>query len=157
MLLALAAPANAASRGVKSADLIKAAKAARLSDIDYTREQCKDHRSVEEWLHSALGNAARSIKWTGGACKLANRQNPRDAGTKWCAQAAIMPKKGGPPAMIEIYFEAPKGGRPGKAFAFRALVHTKAGPDSMRETAAFEANWGETHIPRYKAPEDGGC
>ena len=61
---------------------------------------------------------------------------------------------GGPAATIEVTFDRPKGGRPGKAFAFRATVTTKDGWDYMRETAAFEANWGETYIPGYKPPGD---
>lgn len=68
----------------------------------------------------------------------------------------ITPKQGRHTATIEIYFEAPRG-RPCRPFAFRASVHTKAGPDYGRETSAFEAHWGETYIPDYQPPEQGDC
>ncbi len=154
LLVVLAPNALAASRGATPSDLINAAKAATVSVVDYQRKDCKDDRTIEDWLKEAVGDAARSIKWTGGACKLANRDNPRDAGTKWCAQATIAPNKGGPPATIEIYFEAPKGGQPGKLFVFRASVRTKAGWDTMRETLAFENNWGETYVKNYEPQSD---
>jgi hypothetical protein len=84
---------------------------------------------------------------------LVNKLNPLDAGTNWCAHAAIEPRAGGPASTVEIFFEKPVAGRPGKAFAFRATVKTKDGWDYMRETAAFESNWGETYIPAYKPPK----
>jgi hypothetical protein len=155
--LAFAAGALAAAPKVKSSDLIKAAKAATVSAVDDRRKECNDKRTIAQWLKQAVGDAARSVAWSGGACKLVDERNPRDAGTKWCALATIAPKKGGPSARIEIFFEAPKGGRPGKAFAFRAEVHTNAGPDYMRETSAFEANWGETYNADYKPPENADC
>jgi hypothetical protein len=142
----------ASARDVAPATLIRAGKAATVSQVDHQRADCKDGRTIEEWLKEAVGDMARSIRWSGGACLLANKQSPRDAGTKWCAQAVITPKKGGPPTTVETYFEAPKGGRPGKPFAFRASVRTKAGWDYMRETSAFETNWGETYIPGYAPP-----
>ncbi len=151
---ALSAPAGAAPRGVSSVDLVKAAKAASVSRIDDRKQACDDGRNVERWLKDTVGTTASSIAWSGGTCKLANKQNPRDVGTRWCAQAAISPKKGGPPATVEIYFDEPKAGRPGNAFAFRASVRTKDGWDTMRETNAFETNWGETYVRGYQPPDD---
>jgi hypothetical protein len=152
--LALGSQASAASRGVTPSELIKAAKAASVGDIDDAKKSCDDDRSVQEWLSDTVGKSARSIRWSGGACKLVFKDNPRDAGTQWCARADVVPKKGGPPATIEVTFDRPKGGRPGKPLAFRATVKTKDGWDYMRETSAFEANWGETYIADYKPPDD---
>jgi hypothetical protein len=59
-------------------------------------------------------------------------------------------------ATIEIYFEAPKQGKPGAAFAFRGIVNTKDGWDYVRDTAAFAVNWRETyaHGEPTLAPDD---
>jgi len=88
----------------------------------------------------------------GGACELVNKDNPIDAGTDWCARAEIAPKRGGESAKIEVFFEAPKQGRPGAPFAFRAIVKIKDGWDYMRDTSAFAANWRETYAPGDPAP-----
>jgi len=156
LVSALAGTATAASRSPSPADLIRAAKAARLSDIDFARKSCGDHRTVEQWLKQTTGRSVRSIRWTGGACTIVNKDNPRDAGTKWCARADVTPRAGDIPATVEVFFDRPRHGRPGRAFAFRAVVQTKDGWDTMRETSAFEANWGETHVPGYQ-PSQNGC
>ena len=155
--LALAAQAAAATRSLKPADLIKAAKAASASDIDERKKSCDDDRNVEKWLKETVGSSARSIKWSAGRCKLTNKHNPIDAGTDWCARAEIAPRKCGPPATIEVYFDKPKNGQPGQAFAFHASVRTKEGWDTTREISAFEVNWAQTYIPDYKQPENGDC
>ena len=141
-----------AAEHVASSALIGAAKRATLSQIDYTRSNCHDDRSVEAWLASVVGTSARSIKWSGGACALVNKDNPIDAGTNWCARAEIAPKRRGDSAKIEVFFEAPKRGRPGAPFAFRTIVKNKDGWDYMRDTSAFAANWRETYAPEQPAP-----
>jgi hypothetical protein len=145
------------AQAVAAGELIKAAKAATISEVDYARRDCGDDRTIEDWLREVVGASAKSIRWAGGRCVLAIKERARDAGTKWCAHAVITPKQGRHTATVEIYFEAPQRGRPGKPFAFRSSVHTKAGPDYSRETSAFEANWGETYVPDYKPPEQDEC
>jgi len=144
--------AASAAREIAPEVLIAAAKRATLSQIDYTRSDCHDDRSVEAWLTSVAGKSARSIKWAGGACELVNKDNPIDAGTGWCARAEIAPKRGGDSAKIEVFFEAPKQGRPGAPFAFRAIVKAKDGWDYMRDTSAFAANWREAYAPEEPPP-----
>jgi hypothetical protein len=146
--------AEAASRRVAPATLIKAAQAATISEVDYSRKECDDYRRIADWLKETVAATAKSIKWQAKDCQLVNELNPNDRGTgALCAQAIITPKQGKNDAVIEVYFEAAKNGRPGKPFAFRAVVFTKDGWDYMRETGAFESNWGETYLPDYKAPE----
>lgn len=144
VLLVLLSPGSAAER-VSSRDLIAAGTAAKLSQIDQMRRDCGDDRSVAAWLKDVLGDSAKRITWSGGVCRLTNKQNPIDAGGGVCAQAEITPKSGRDNATIEIYFDAPVRGRPGAPFAFRAVVHTKDGWDYMRETSAFAVNWRETY------------
>jgi hypothetical protein len=139
---------------VSPAALIAAAKAATLARVDYSREACRETPQVGLWLETVVRSAAKTITWSGGRCRLINEHNPLDAGTRWCAQAEIKPKRGGEPATIEVYFEAPRRGRPGAAFAFRAVVHTKDGWDYMRETRAFEDNWRETYAADDALPDD---
>jgi hypothetical protein len=147
-----AAPAHAE---VSAKALIRAAKSATISEIDYQRQDCNDRRSVEDWLTEVAGDSAKSVRWHGGKCVLAIPDRPRDAGTKWCAHAVIQPRSGKKASVIEIYFEAPKGGKPGAAFAFRAHGDTKDGFDYMRETRSFEIGWRETNVPNYQPPESG--
>ena len=152
-----AGAADAAPRRVSPAALIAAAQAATISEVDYTRADCGDKRRVADWLESVVGANAKSVKWSARRCQLVNKLNPNDAGTgSACAQAVITPKQGKEQATIEVYFDSPRNGRPGKPFAFRAVVRTKDGWDYMRDTEAFEVNWGETYVPGYKAPERNG-
>jgi hypothetical protein len=144
------------ARDVSPRDLIAAAKGAELSQIDYTLQDCRDTRKVEDWLAGVLGDTAKSVRWAGGRCVLARKERARDAGTKWCAHAVITPKHG-KPATIEVYFEQPVQGKPGVPFAFRALVDTNEGSDYVRETWAFEAGWKETHVPGYSSRGFQGC
>ena len=108
------------------------------------------------WLKDVVGDTAKSIAWSGGRCQLVNKLNPLDAGSNWCGQAMITPKRGRP-ATVEVFFEKPGEGKPGAPFAFRAVADTKDGPDYMRETFAFEVNWKEMHVPGYRPPADQDC
>ena len=99
-----------------------------------------------------VGDSAKSIRWSGGRCRLTNTRNPLDGGTNWCGQAVITPQRGQHAATIEVFFEQPAHGRPGVPFAFRAIADTKDGPDTMRETFAFAVNWKQMHVPGYVPP-----
>jgi hypothetical protein len=154
LLLSLSA---ASAESITPDALIHAGKAATLSEIDYTLRDCGDTRPVETWLREVLGETARSVEWHGGRCVLSMPDRPRDAGTNWCAHAVISPRVVGEDATIEVYFEQPAGGRPGRPFAFRALASTKDGPEYVRETWAFEALWKEAHVPGSSAPGFKGC
>ena len=62
------------------------------------------------------------------------------------AQATVTlvhPKDKDDTPIIEIYFEKPNQGRPGKAYAFRAAMETKDGPDYIRFRKDFEGAWNE--------------
>jgi hypothetical protein len=157
ILLMAVQAAEAAPRSITPAELIAAGKRATISEIDYQRADCNDNRTLEAWLKQVVGETAKSVRWGGGKCVLAVKENPRDGGTKYCAHAVIVPKQGKHTATIETYFD-PKDGKLGKAFAFRAHVYTKDGPDYARETSAFEFNWGETYVPGFTAPQrDNAC
>lgn len=151
---ASASPHAAAKRGVSDATLAAAARSARVADVDTVRGECGDARSVEAWLDDAVGDTAR-VAWRGGACVLANPDNPIDAGSDWCGGATIVPKKDPThPARIEVYFEKPVDGKPGKAYAFRAENHDVDGLDYKRDTRSFEIGYGERFVDGYAAPED---
>jgi len=139
---------------VPADQLIAAARAATLSQIDDRRKYCEDDRSIKQWLAQVTSATARSIRWQGGRCALARPENAIDAGTKWCAHAVIAPKRRGKAATIEIYFEKPARGRPGAAFAFRSNVFTRDGWDYSRDTRGFEFNWRNTFEPGFKPPDD---
>ena len=147
---------HAADRGVSNAALARAAREARLDQIDDFRNRCHDGRRVEDWLKEVVGGTAKSVRWSGGRCQLVNKLNPLDGGTDWCGQAVIAPKHG-KDATIEVFFEKPVHGRPGVPFAFRAIADTKDGPDYMRETYAFEVNWKQMHVPGYTPPSNQDC
>lgn len=155
--VALGNGALAAERGVSNSALAQAARDARLDQIDDFRKQCGDSRRVEDWLNDVVGDSATSIRWSGGRCQLTNQQNPLDAGTNWCGHAVITPRHDRHKATIEVFFERPAGGRPGAPFAFRAIAVTKDGPDTMRETFAFEVNWKQLHLPGYVPPGNQDC
>jgi hypothetical protein len=156
MLLAALGAAPAASRGVSDAALARAARDARLDQIDAFRKSCNDTRRVEDWLKDVAGDTVKSIHWSGGRCQLVNKLNPLDGGTDWCGQAVIAPKRG-KEATIEVFFERPAHGKPGVPFAFRAIADTKDGPDYMRETYAFEVNWKLMHVTGFKPPANQDC
>ena len=159
VLSATAAPPGVAKkpapRGIADAALAAAARNARLTDIDYTREHCPDTRNVEQWLRDAVGDTAARITWRGGACRLANPDNPIDSGSQWCGGATIVPKADPKhPAEIEVYFEKPVDGKPGKAYAFRAENHDVDGLDYKRDTRSFEVGYGQRFVDGYATPED---
>ena len=143
---------------VSSAALIAATKSAMLSEIDYGRELCDEDRSVEAWLNDVVGDTAESITWRGGKCDLANELNPLDAGSRWCGGATIVPK-GHPkePAEIEIYFEEPIGGKPGKPYAFRAVNYDVDGLDYKRDFLDFDYAYRQKYVPGFERPETRDC
>lgn len=154
---AAAISAQAASRGVSNAALAQAARNATLDQIDAFRNHCGDARRVEDWLKHVIGDTAKSIRSSGGRCHLVNQLNPLDAGTSWCGQAVIRPKRGKDAATIEVFFEKTDHGKPGVPFAFRAMAPTKDGPDYMRETYGFEVNWKQLYVPGYQPPVNQDC
>lgn len=148
------------AEGVSDAALVKAARATPLVAIDLyadKRRACGDTRSVEQWLRDVVGPTAKSIRWAGGTCTLTGPANTRDAGTRWCARADITPKAGNRTAAIEVFFEKPRAGRPGKAFAFRSLTRLKNDANYGRSPGEFASDWGATHVKGYKAPESDSC
>jgi hypothetical protein len=150
--------AKSPARGVSDAALIAAAKKAMLSEIDYGRELCDGDRDVETWLKDVTGETAARVEWRGGACELTNELNPLDAGSDWCGGATIVPK-GHPkePAEIEIYFEKPVAGKPGKPYAFRGVNYDVDGVDYKRDWPSFEYGYRQKYEKGFKAPEPADC
>lgn len=150
-LVAIAASAAharpASTKGVRNDALAAAGRAARLVDIDYGEEHCDGALTVAAWLKALVGREARAIEWRGGPCQLTTDLNPLDRGGDWCAQAFVTlahPKNRDDTPVIEIYFDKPVGGRPGKPYAFRSVMMTRDdGPDYLRFREGFEAEWRE--------------
>lgn len=144
--------ANGAPRmvkGVPAALLAEAAKSTPLRSIDYDEDHCDD-RTVDQWLRALTGPNARSITWQGGPCQIVGMGI--DSGSDWCAQATVTlahPKARDDKAVIEIFFDKPVHGRPGKAYAFRGMMLTPDGQDMTRFRKDFEAEW----LSRFEAPE----
>ena len=137
--------------GVADADLIAAAKAAPLKLIDYDETLCRNDRTVAAWLKELTGAEARAIVWTGGPCELVDELNPIDSGGTWCAQASIVlkrPKDRHDRPMVEIFFDEPKAGRPGPAYAFRADIDDVG---LLRFRQDFENAWVERFPASAKA------
>jgi hypothetical protein len=164
--LAVAGAASAAektvkkggARGVSEAALIVAAKSAMLSEVNYGRELCDGDRDIETWLKDVTGETAARIEWRGGKCALANDLNPLDAGSDWCGGATIVPKgHAKEPAAIEIYFEKPAGGKPGKAYAFRAVNYDVDGLDYKRDFLDFEYGYRQKYEKDFVRPEVQDC
>lgn len=149
---------NRAPGGVSAAALIAAAKSAMLSEIDYGRELCDGDRDVETWIKDVVGETAATVEWRGGACELTNDLNPLDAGSEWCGGATIIPK-GHPkePAAIEVYFEKPVNGKPGKAYAFRGVNYDVDGLDYKRDWPSFEYGYREKYEKGFQMPEVQDC
>ena len=149
LALAWAMPAEAQPpKGVSGGALIAAGKQATLKMIDYGRDLCDGGMTVEAWLKELVGKQARGIAWTGGNCVLVNDMRPGIDAASWpyCAQATITllhPKNRKDTPVIEIYFEKPEQGRPGKAYAFRGAMETRDGPDYIRFRKDFEGAWNE--------------
>ena len=157
LLLMLAGPLPAAaqpSQGVTSTALVTAARQTTLKMIDYGEDRCDGDTTVEAWLASLVAREARTITWTGGKCVLVNDMRPGIDASSWpyCAQATITlakPKNRKDQPIVEIYFEKPDQGRPGKAYAFRGTMETRDdGPDYIRFRRDFEAVWEE----RFPSP-----
>jgi len=150
--------AEPGARGVSEAALIAAAKASMLSEVNYGRELCDGDRTIETWLKDVVGESAESIQWRGGKCKLTNELNPLDAGSEWCGGAVIVPK-GHPkePAAIEIYFEKPVAGKPGKAYAFRGENYDVDGLDYKRDWPSFEYGYRQKYEDGFQMPEVQDC
>ena len=153
-LLVLAAQGQAAQASSLDASLAEAARHTRLADIDFDGATCKRERTVERWLRDLTGRPAAAIRWTGGPCRLRRTENARDSGGQWCGQAMIglarvQDAKDRP--LVEIYFERPRGRRPGKAYAFRGEVRLPDGLEYTRFPTEFEAAWLQrfpTRAPR---------
>jgi hypothetical protein len=156
LALALAAPAatRSTTKGVANAALVEAAKSAPVKAIDYDQERCDD-RTVEQWLTALAGREARQIVWTAGPCQLVGPGI--DAGSSWCAQAAVTlthPLGHDDRPLIEVFFEAPKEGRPGQPYAFRGAMHAVDGDGVSRFRSDFEAAWTSRFSPRADAIVD---
>ena len=148
--VAKAPPAKGAmTKGVANAALAAAARTTPVGAIDYDEDRC-DKRTVEAWLKALTGTNARAITWTGGPCEIVGPGI--DQGSDWCAQATVTlahPKNRRDTATIEVFFEAPKHGRPGRAYAFRGEMEAADGQDMSRDRKAFEADW----TSRFPAPD----
>lgn len=148
------------AKNVSGAALAAAGRQATLTMIDYGEDHCDGATTVEAWLTTLAGKQARSIAWAGGNCVLVNDMRPGIDASSWpyCARATITlvhPKNRNDTPVIEIYFEKPNQGRPGKAYAFRGVMETRDdGPDYIRFRKDFEAVWNErfpsTAKPRCK-------
>ena len=151
--LAQARPGS--TKGVRNDALAAAGRAALLRDIDYGEQHCDGALTVGEWLKALVGREARAIEWRGGACRLTTDLNPLDRGGDWCAQAFVTlahPRNGDDTPMIEIYFDKPDRGRPGKPYAFRSVMTTlDDGPDYLRFRDGFEAE-GRERFPSSPPP-----
>ena len=144
-LLALAAPVAAtaapSTKGVPNAALAEAARNTPVKAIDYDDDRC-DSRTVEQWLTALAGPEAKAIAWTGGPCQIVGPGI--DSGSSWCAQATVTlksPLSRSDRPMVEVFFEQPKAGRPGPAYAFRGAMRALDGDDTMRFRRDFEGVW----------------
>ena len=145
VLAGAAAPAR--GPGPLAARLIAAAKATPVRAIDYDDDRC-DARTVQQWLAQLTGAGARGIVWTAGPCQIVGPGI--DAGSRWCAQATVLlarPKGAADRPMVEVFFEAPKAGRPGPAYAFRGLMRAADGLDMSRFRRDFEYDWTSRFKP----------
>jgi hypothetical protein len=148
LALVALAPGLAAAKPsyMPDAMLIAAAKAAPLKLIDALDTYCDGETSIGDWLQALTVGEARRVGWTAGRCELVNALNPNDAGGDYCAQATLTlkhPKNRRDRPQIEIYLEDPKGGKPGAAYAFRAMFDGNDGPDYIRFRMDFESEWRE--------------
>jgi hypothetical protein len=164
LLLGLAAGTAlaGAAQGAPSlnARMIAAAKATPVRAIDYDDDRCDD-RTVVQWLTALTRPQAKAITWTAGRCQIVGPGI--DAGSDWCAQAHVIlarPKGRADEPMVEIFFERPKRGRPGRAYAFRGLMQAADGLDMARFRRDFEYDWTSRFKPRPGAivdcPKDEG-
>jgi len=141
---------------VPPAQLISAAKHAPLRLIDALETYCDTDTPIGVWLRRFTAREALRIAWSAGSCELVNSLNPSDAGGDYCAQATLSlrhPKNRQDRPEIEIYLEDPIHGRPGAAYAFRAMFDGVDGPDYIRSRKDFEAEWRE----RFKDTPPPSC
>jgi hypothetical protein len=144
-------PAGAAmTHGVADADLVAAAQDAPVRAVDYDEDRC-DERTVGQWLAALTAEQAKSVAWTGGPCQIVGPGI--DSGSRWCAQATVTlkaPKSPDDQPMIELFFEAPENGKPGRPYAFRGVMLADDGQDMTRRRKEFEFDW----FSRFPAPSD---
>jgi hypothetical protein len=158
----LASQALVLAQPIQHEALAMAARKTILKEIDYLEEKCANDRSVEQWLQDLTGNEARSIRWSGGACQLIG-PGPLDTGSHWCGQATVIlkhPKNKDDKPMIEIFFEKPVKGHPGKAYAFRGSMLAADGLNYSRFRWDFEWDWRSRFptsgiVPEACKQEDG--
>ena len=134
--------------------LIAAAKATPVRAIDYDDDRCDD-RTVSRWLADLTVRDARAVSWTAGRCQIVGPGI--DAGSHWCAQAHVIlvrPKGRADEPIVEVFFERPKAGRPGKAYAFRGLMKAADGLDMSRFRRDFEYDWTSRFKPQPGAIVD---
>jgi hypothetical protein len=154
-----ATPHGATTHGIPNAALIAAAKSAPLKLIDPEETYCDADTLIAQWLQDLTGPEVRAIAWTAGKCELVNNLNPLDAGGSFCVQATLTlkrPKGRRDTPEIEIYLEDAKHGRPGAAYAFRAVFDSGDGPDYIRFRKDFESEWRDRFkdAPQPKCTDD---
>jgi hypothetical protein len=138
---AIAARHGGMTKGVANAVLAAQGGRTPVKLIDYDQDRC-DPRTVDQWLRDLGGANIRAIVWTGGPCDLVGPGI--DSGSDWCAQATVTlvhPKDRHDRPEIEIFFEAPKHGQPGVAYAFRGEMQAADGGDMTRFRKDFEGDW----------------
>ena len=158
LIVTILMPLKAKAQGVSPSALVTAGKQATLKLIDYGEDRCDGDMTVEAWLNALVGKEARGIAWTGGKCVLVSDVQPSIDASSWpyCAQATVTlarPKNRKDSPVIEIYFEKPEQGRPGKAYAFRGMMESRDdGPEYIRFRRDFEAMWDERFASQPEKP-----
>ena len=146
------------SGNISGTALVTAGRQAIVKLIDYGEDRCDGDMTVEAWLATLVAKEARSITWTGGKCVLVSDMRPGIDASSWpyCAQATITllrPKNRKDTPIVEIYFEKPVQGRPGKAYAFRGSMESRDdGPEYIRFRRDFEAMWEERFPSSLERP-----
>ena len=149
------AVAGARTHAVANDALADAGRRTTLDAIDYDEVHCRSDRTVDSWLRALAGRNAKAIVWSGGACQLAIDLTPMYSGGALCAQATVRlahPTARDDAPMVEIYFDQPRRGHPGRAYAFRGALRTRDGWDITRFRRDFEAEW----VDRF-GPTPGVC
>lgn len=160
ILLVVSCPHELQARNeVSPGALATAARHTRLSDIDPNEGMCRRDRTVERWLRDLTGLPAAAFHWSGGRCQL-RREGALDAGGHWCGQVRIDARgrrhaKDSP--TVEVYFERPRHGRPGKPYAFRGEMLVDDQLDYTRFPGDFEADWAARYPALDSAALPGRC
>lgn len=159
-------PANASTskRGtlyspMSAPALANATRRTPLSVLDANDTQCRNRRTIAAWLRDLGHTYVRSIRWTGGRCRLERKENAIDAGGARCGQALLQlkrPLSAKDRPMVEVYFESSPGGT-AKAYAFRGVVQTREGEEYTRFTADFEAAWRMRFPAGPRGPKHAIC